>query len=138
MYDAWQKLLDAAKADGLEAVIIALPSHLHAPAAVAAMKAGLHVFTETPMALRVADAKEMARLAKEKKLCLAVGQQRCYSFLYDNAFEMVRKGLLSDVHYIRAQWHLAKDEAKPAKKDAKEVDERRSIGGGKCPRRTPI
>ena len=98
--------------------MIALPSHLHAPAAAAAMKAGLHVFTETPMALRVADAKEMARLAKEKNLCLAVGQQRCYSFLYDNAFEMVRKGLLSDVHYIRAQWHVAKD----GKKSEKKVD----------------
>ncbi len=118
VYDAWQKLLDAAKADGLEAVVIALPSHLHAPAAAAAMKAGLHVFVETPMALRVADAKKMARLAKEKKLCLAVGQQRRYSFAYDNALEMVRKGLLSDVHYIRAQWHLTKD----GKKNERKVD----------------
>ena len=93
MTGAYKELLAGAKADGLEAVIIALPSHLHAPAAVAAMQAGLHVFTETPMALTVADAKEMARLAKEKGLCLAVGQQRRYSFIYNNALELVRRGL---------------------------------------------
>ena len=122
VYDAFGKLIDAAKADGLEAVVIALPSHLHAAASLAAMKAGLHVLVETPMALSVADAKEMARTAKEKKLCLAVGQQRRYSLVYDNALEMVRKSLLEDVHYIRAQWHVPKPEKKAADKVAKKGD----------------
>ncbi len=61
VYDSYDKLLAAAKADGLEAVIIALPSHLHAAAALAALDAGLHVFVETPMALSVADAKKVAQ-----------------------------------------------------------------------------
>ena len=114
VYDAYDKLIQAAKADGLEAVIIALPSHLHAAAALAAMDAGLHVFLETPMALTVADAKKVARQAAEKKLCLAVGQQRRYNWIYDHALEMVRKDLLDQMHYIRSQWHVPKPEKKAA------------------------
>ena len=131
-YESYEKLLAAAKTDGLEAVIIALPSHLHAPAALAALDAGLHVFVETPMALSVADAKKVARKAAEKHLTLAVGQQRRYNWIYDHALEMVRLNLLDDVHYIRAQWHLPKPEKKSAqpeaaktkaKKEAKKPDE---------------
>ena len=123
VYDSYDKLLAAAKADGLEAVIIALPSHLHAPAALAALDAGLHVFVETPMALTVADAKKVARKAAEKNLILAVGQQRRYNWIYDHALEMVRLDLLDQVHYIRSQWHVAKPEKKPqtgSKKKAKQ------------------
>lgn len=111
-YGAYESLLAAAKKDGLEAVIIALPSHLHAPAALAALDKGLHVFIEPPMALTVADAKKIAAKAEEKKLCVAVGQQRRYNLIYDCALDMVRKGndLLDQPHYFRAQWHLAKPE----------------------------
>ncbi|HYW78912.1 MAG TPA: Gfo/Idh/MocA family oxidoreductase, partial [Thermoguttaceae bacterium] len=49
VYGAYQDLIKNAKKDGIEAVIIALPLHLHAPAAVAAMRAGLHVLTEKLM-----------------------------------------------------------------------------------------
>ena len=118
MYGAYDKLLAAAKADGLEAVIIALPSHLHAPAALAALEAGLHVFVETPMALSVADAKQVARKAAEKNLVVAVGQQRRYSLIYDHAVEMVRRNLLDGVHYVRSQWHVLKPEKKPAEAEA--------------------
>ena len=125
VYDSYEKLLAAAKADGLEAVIIALPSYLHAPAALAAMNAGLHVFVETPMALKVSDAKEIARKAAEKNLVLAVGQQRRYNWIYDHALEMVRLNLLNDVHYIRSQWHLLKPEKKPAGGRAAKKDDKK-------------
>jgi predicted dehydrogenase len=118
-YESYGKLLAAAKSDGLEAVIIALPSHLHAPAALAALEAGLHVFVEPPMALSVADAKRVARKAAEKNLILAVGQQRRYNWIYDHALEMVRLNLLNDVHYFRSQWHVPKSEKKPDDAKAK-------------------
>ncbi len=122
VYEGFDKLLEAAKGDGLEAVIIALPSHLHAPAALAALDAGLHVLVETPMALSVADAKKVARKAAEKNRILAVGQQRRYNWLYDHALEMVRVNLLTDVHYIRSQWHLLKPEKKAAESETAKKD----------------
>jgi len=105
VYGPYEELLAAAKEDELEGVIIALPLHLHAPAAIAAMKAGLHVLTEKLMAHSVHECKDMARVAAQTGLLLAVGHQRHYNVLYANAVESIRSGLIGQVHYIRAQWH---------------------------------
>jgi len=105
IYGAYEELLAQAKQDGIEAVIIALPLHLHAPAAIAAMKAGLHVITEKLMGHSVHECKEMARVAEQTKLLLATGHQRHYNILYDDAVDLIRKGLLGELHSIRAQWH---------------------------------
>ena len=100
----YQGLLDNAKADQLEAVIIALPLHLHAPAAIAAMKAGLHVITEKLMGHTVHECKEMARVARLQDRILATGHQRHYNILYANAMDAIQRGTLGNLHYIRAQW----------------------------------
>lgn len=89
----------------IEAVIIALPLHLHAPIAIQAMLRGKHVLTEKLMAHNVAQCKVMARVAKEKDLLLATGHQRHYSVLYDNAVKLIQWGMLGQLHHIRAQWH---------------------------------
>ncbi len=105
VYGPWQDLIRNARRDGLEAVIIALPLHLHAVASICAMRAGLHVLTEKLMGHSVHECKEMARVAKETRKYLATGHQRHYSILYDNAVDQIKRGLLGDLHYIRAQWH---------------------------------
>ncbi|MBN1910177.1 MAG: Gfo/Idh/MocA family oxidoreductase [Pirellulales bacterium] len=104
VYGPYEKLIEDEK-DNLDGVIIALPLHLHAPAAIAAMKAGLHVLTEKLMGHSVHECKEMARVALDKKVLLATGHQRHYSILYHNAVDLIEKGVLGDLHYIRAQWH---------------------------------
>lgn len=91
--------------DSIEAVIIALPLHLHAPIAVQAMMKKKHVLTEKLMAHNVAQCKVMARVARDTKLHLATGHQRHYSVLYDNAVHLIRQGVLGQLHHIRAQWH---------------------------------
>ncbi len=102
VYSDYKEML---KHSGLEAVIIALPLHLHDIAAIEAMKAGKHVLTEKLMAHSVHQCKEMSRVAAQQKLLLATGHQRHYSILYDNAVDTIRRGLIGDVHHIRAQWH---------------------------------
>ena len=105
VYNDWRELIKKAKEDGLEAIIIGLPLHLHAPAAVYAMKQGLHVLTEKLMGHSVANCKEMARAAKECHKHLATGHQRHYNILYQEAVDQIRRGVFGDIHYIRAQWH---------------------------------
>ncbi|MCE5268382.1 MAG: Gfo/Idh/MocA family oxidoreductase [Planctomycetaceae bacterium] len=105
IYGPWQELIANAKADGLEGVIIALPLHLHCDVAIAAMKAGLHVITEKLMGHSVGQCKAMARVAAHTNRLLAVGHQRHYNVLYANAADSIQRGLLGDLHYIRAQWH---------------------------------
>ena len=89
----------------VEAVIIALPLFLHAPVAIEAMQQGKHVLTEKLMAHSVAECKVMARVGEMLDKYLAVGHQRHYSVLYDNAVNLMRWGLLGELHHIRAQWH---------------------------------
>ena len=89
----------------VEAVITALPLHLHAQVAVEAMLAGKHVLGEKLMAHNVAQCKVMGRVAEEKGLYLAIGHQRHYSVLYDNAVNLIRWGVLGQLHGIQAQWH---------------------------------
>ena len=102
VYERYQDLL----ADpNIEAVIIALPLHLHHPVSMEAMAAGKHVLTEKLMAHSVMQCKEMCRAAAESNLYLATGHQRHYSILYDNAVQLLRWGVLGQLHHIRAQWH---------------------------------
>ena len=89
----------------LEAVVIAVPLHLHAPVAIQCMKAGKHVLCEKLMARTVSQCKEMIKVAKETNRILSVGHQRHYSLLYAHATELIQAGVLGDVNHIRALWH---------------------------------
>ena len=104
--NGYEELLDDSN---VEAVIIALPLHLHNEAALAAMRKGKHVLTEKLMGHSVRECKEMARVAQETGLLLATGHQRHYSILYDNAVDTIRRGLMGKIHHIRAQWHRQDD-----------------------------
>ncbi|MFN5757007.1 MAG: Gfo/Idh/MocA family protein [Planctomycetia bacterium] len=115
VYEAYEDLLED---KNVEAVIIALPLHLHAEASIKAMRAGKHVLTEKLMGHSVHECKEMGRVSRETGKMLATGHQRHYSVLYDNAVHTIGKArLLGDLHSIRAQWHRGnlpgKDSWKP-------------------------
>ncbi len=57
------------------------------------------------MAHNVKQCKELIRMGRDKNLLLAVGHQRHYSVLYDNAASLAHSGALGDIKFIRAQWH---------------------------------
>ena len=60
----------------LDAVINALPNHLHFPVNLAAMQAGVHVLCEKPLAMNTAEAKTSCDIAKQNGVILAVGMSR--------------------------------------------------------------
>jgi predicted dehydrogenase len=103
MYTDYQEMLQKEK--DIEAVVIALPLHLHAPVAIACMRAGKHVLCEKLMARTVGQCKDMVKAAKETNKLLSIGHQRHYSMLYAHATEMIQAGLLGDINHIRALWH---------------------------------
>ena len=105
VYGPWQEMLANARRDGLEAIIIALPLFLHAAVAIAAMRNGLHVLTEKLMGHTVHECKEMARVADDTRRHLVTGHQRHYNVLYAQAADQIKRGMLGDLHFIRAQWH---------------------------------
>ena len=68
----YRELLDAGIVD---AVSIATPHHLHAIIGLECLNAGVHVFTEKPLANRVSDADAMIETAKARDLKICVGHQ---------------------------------------------------------------
>lgn len=99
------KIGDVLERKDIQAVVIALPLHLHAPIAIQAMKAGKHVLCEKLMAWNIAQCKEMIKVAEETNRVLAIGHQRHYSLLYAYAQELIRAGELGQINFIRAFWH---------------------------------
>ena len=101
----YQRVDEVLARQDIQAVIIVLPLHLHAPVAIACLKAGKHVFCEKLMAWNVTQCKEMIRTARAHDRVLAIGHQRHYSLLYAQALELIQTGELGSIHHIRALWH---------------------------------
>ncbi|MFZ0960984.1 MAG: Gfo/Idh/MocA family oxidoreductase [Terriglobia bacterium] len=102
-YTEYRKMLER---KDMDAVLIATPLNLHAQMVVDALNAGKHVFVEKTMYFKE-DEGEMIRkaMADNPKLVLQVGLQRRSSVLYQVAMEMIRKGALGKIMFVRAQWH---------------------------------
>jgi len=74
VYRDFREMLDK-EAKNIDAVVIGAPDHIHAPAAIRAMKMGKHVYCEKPMAHTIFEAREMARVARETGVVTQMGNQ---------------------------------------------------------------
>ena len=90
--------------DDLDLVSIAVPNHLHAEMAVAALKAGKDVLCEKPMAIKVADAEAMVKAAKQAKRRLAINVVLRFFPLHQGLRDLVAAGRLGDVYYAKSHW----------------------------------
>src|SRR5262245_25201649 len=68
--------LALAREDGIDAVIIATPNHVHHAIATAALETGKHVLCEKPIAMNVSQAREMYDRAE------AAGVRHMTAFTY--------------------------------------------------------
>ena len=59
--------------DGLQAVVIVTPNHLHYEQCTKAIKQGKHVFVEKPIANTIEEAKKIYQAAKKNNLIVSVG-----------------------------------------------------------------
>jgi len=95
--------LEAALRDSrVDAVVLALPHHLHAEACISALDAGRHVLVEKPLALTVDEGEAVVRRAEDAGLCLAVAEQYRLSPLVIRARELVQGGRLGRVTLVQA------------------------------------
>jgi predicted dehydrogenase len=102
-YVEYKKMLER---KDMDAVLIATPLNLHAQMVVDSLNAGKHVFVEKTMYFKEEEGDMIRKaMADNPKLVLQVGLQRRSSVLYQVAMEMIRKGALGKVMFVRAQWH---------------------------------
>jgi predicted dehydrogenase len=79
------------------AVLIASPHPHHYRAAIACMKAGLHVLCEKPLTERISTADKMVRAAARANVAFGVMFQRRFEPGFFEAIDLVRKGFLGEL-----------------------------------------
>ena len=67
---------DALEDTAVDALILATPHSVHKAQAVAAARAGKHVFVEKPLALNLSDALDIVRACAQARVALGVGHER--------------------------------------------------------------
>ncbi|MGW0282272.1 Gfo/Idh/MocA family protein [Streptomyces sp. NPDC003236] len=85
------------RAGELDLIVIASPNKTHVPLATAALKAGLPVVVDKPVAGTAAEARELAALAEERGLLLSVFQNRRWDNDFLTLRDLLEKGELGDV-----------------------------------------
>lgn len=89
----------------VELVVIATPSHLHAPQTIEALKAGKNVVCEKPMATSLAEADEMIRTAKKSGRILTVFQNKRYNPDFLKVKEIIESGKLGRIVLVKIYLH---------------------------------
>jgi predicted dehydrogenase len=89
----------------IDAVYIMTPEHLHHDMTIAALKAGKNVYIEKPLAHTIEEGAEIVDAWKKSGKIVQVGTQNRSSSLYKKAQEMIKQGMVGDVHFVRAFWY---------------------------------
>ncbi len=84
----------------VDAVLIATPHFSHVPIGIAALKAGLHVLMEKPIAVHQADAQRLLRAHKNPAQVFAAMFNQRTDPHYQKVRELVRSGELGALHRI--------------------------------------
>src|SRR5439155_22736693 len=89
-------------ASDVDAVLLCLPHDQHAPATVAAARAGKHVLVEKPIARTLDEADAMIAVADAAGVTLMVAHNQRYLPLHRRARELVDDGAIGPVRCARA------------------------------------
>jgi predicted dehydrogenase len=105
-YDTYEEMAraEAARPDGIEAVVIVTPNHLHFPVAKAFLDADVHVICDKPLTTTVSDALAL------RDLVTATGKLFFVTYTYGTypmvaqAREMVRGGQLGTLRVVQVEY----------------------------------
>ena len=87
--------------DGIDAIYIGTPDHWHAPIAIAAARAGKHIYGQKPLSLTVRGGRAMADAVKTAGVVWQTGSQQRSDRNFRIACEVALNGRLGRLHTIR-------------------------------------
>ena len=93
-------LNDILSDDAIRGAVVATPAETHHSLARELLLSGKHVFVEKPLALREAEARELADLAASRSLVLMTGHLLQYHPVFVRLRELARSGELGRIDYI--------------------------------------
>lgn len=98
---AYQDFRRALDRKDIDAVVVATPDHWHAAATILAARAGKDVYVEKPLTHNIDEGKAMVRAARETKRLIQAGLQHRSAPHFAELTELVRKGELGEIRYVR-------------------------------------
>ncbi len=120
--------------DGIEAVAIVTPNHMHFPVAKAFLQRGIHVICDKPLTATLREAKKLAEIAQKSGKVFALTHNYTGYPMIRQAREMVAAGALGDLRLIHAEyvqdWLTTNIEAAGHKQAAWRTDPAQSGVGG--------
>jgi predicted dehydrogenase len=124
------------RADGIEAVSIVTPNHMHFPAAKAFIEAGIHVVCDKPLSLNLKEALALEKLlAKNKNVIFAITHNYSGYPMIRHARAMVAAGELGDIRVVQGEYPqdwLTTDIEKSGQKQAAWRTDPARTGAGGC------
>ena len=87
---------------GLDAVVVSTPDHMHAIPTLMALRAGLHVYCEKPLAHTVAEVRLVSETAARHKRVTQMGTQIHAGGNYRRVVELIQSGAIGPVGEVHA------------------------------------
>jgi predicted dehydrogenase len=136
IYDDYESMAkaEAKRPDGIEAVSIVTPNHMHAGPAIALLEAGIHVICDKPLTVSLAEAKRMKAAVEKSGKIFALTHNYTGYPLVRRMREMVQGGDLGVIRLVQVEypqdWLTGPTETSGNKQAEWRVDPKRSGAGG--------
>ncbi len=125
---------ESARPDGIEAVSIVTPNHVHYPAAKVFLERGIHVICDKPLTSNLEDAKKLKAVADQSKALFVLTHNYTGYPMVRHARELVRSGELGDIRLVQMEypqdWLAEPIEQTGQKQAAWRTDPKQSGAGG--------
>lgn len=89
----------------IDAVIVGTPDHWHVPVTIAACEAGKHVYCEKPLTHTISESESVVAAQNKHKRTVQIGTQQRSMPQVIKARELIRKGVLGDIHKVHMTWN---------------------------------
>ena len=106
IYDDFKQMAirEARRKDGVEAVSIVTPNHMHYPVAREFLKRGIHVICDKPLTSTLADAKKLAKLAEESSALFILTHNYTGYPMVRQARQMVQAGEIGPIRVVQVEY----------------------------------
>ena len=95
---------EARRKDGIEAVAIVTPNHMHAPVALQFLKRGIHVICDKPLTATLPEAKRLAKAAEASGVVFALTHNYTGYPMIRQAKAMIAAGDLGEIRLVQVEY----------------------------------
>ncbi len=135
-YGSYEEMAEkeSAREDGIDAVAIVTPNHVHYPAAKAFLERGIHVICDKPLTSNLEDAKKLKEVADKADALFVLTHNYTGYPMVRHARELVESGVLGDIRLVQMEypqdWLAEPIEQNGAKQAVWRTDPAQSGAGG--------